>query len=406
VKRGPLRALAARDFALLWTGQTISLFGDGILTVALAWQVLELSSSPGALALVLLARSLPRVVLLVIGGAISDRMSRRVVLLSSDLLQGLAVAGVAVLAGTGHLQLWELVVLAAVTGAGNAFFLPASTALIPELAAGDLLMPANSLTSSSRLLAEDMLGPAIGGVLVSAIGTTWAMGIDALSFAVSVATLLLIRSRSQVPSPTSGVLDAVREGFAYARSRPWIWVSLISVGTIGNFLVFGPLPVLLPLLIRGPLGGGARALGFVFGAFGLGAVVATTYFGTVGQPRRQITTMYIGWFISSIALAGLFIAPNVPAAIALLFCCGFAGEGAELVWTTLLQELVPGEILGRIVAMDYLVSLSLQPAGIALAGPAAAILGAGGVFLAGGLISGGSVAIGLFRPGVRDSERT
>jgi MFS family permease len=405
MKIGALRPLGQRDFALLWTGQTISLFGDGILTVALAWQVLQLSSSPVALAGVLLARSVPRVVLLVVGGAISDRMSRRLVLLTSDLVQGVAVGIVTVLGATGHLQLWELAILGAVTGAGSAFFLPASTAVIPQLVSPDLLMAANSLSSSSRLLAEQLLGPALGGVLVAAAGTTWALGLDAASFAVSIATLLLIRARPEVTTASSGVLGAVREGFSYARSKPWIWITLISVGTVGNFLAYGPLPVLLPLLVRGPLGGGPRGLGLVFAALGFGGLVSAGIFGTFGQPRRRITAMYAGWGTSCLALAGLYFAPSVAAAMVLMFLCGFSGEGAQLVWVTLLQELVPGEMLGRIVAMDWLVSLGLQPVGIALAAPAAAVLGAGGVFLAGGLISAGAVGLGLLRPGVRDPER-
>lgn len=405
MKIGALRPLAQRDFALLWSGQTISLFGDGILTVALAWQVLQLSSSAVALAGVLLARSFPRVVLLIVGGAISDRMPRRLVLLTSDLVQGVAVGIVAVLSATGHLQLWELAILGAVTGAGSAFFLPASTAVIPQLVAPDLLMAANSLSSSSRLLAEDLLGPALGGVLVAAVGTTWAFGLDAASFAVSVATLISIRARPEVSTPASNLLGAVREGFRYARSQPWIWITLISVGTVGNFLAYGPLPVVLPLLVRGPLDGGARGLGLLFASLGLGGLVSAGLFGSLGQPRRRITAMYAGWGTSCLALAGLYFAPNVAAAMALMLLCGFSGEGAQLVWVTLLQELVPGDMLGRIVAMDWLVSLGLQPAGIALAAPAAAILGAGGVFLVGGLISAGGVVLGLFQPGVREPER-
>jgi MFS family permease len=403
--RGPLRPLGERDFALLWTGQTISLFGDGILTVALAWQVLQLSSSPVALAGVLLARSIPRVVLLVVGGAISDRMSRRLVLLTSDLVQGIAVGMVAVLSASGHIELWELAILGAITGAGSAFFLPASTAVIPQLVDPDLLMAANSLSSSSRLLAEQLLGPALGGVLVAAVGTTWAFGLDAASFAVSVATLVMIRARPEVRTPTTSVLGSVREGFAYARNLPWIWITLVSVGTVGNFLAYGPLPVLLPLLVRGPLNGGAGGLGLVFASLGLGGLVSAGLFGTLGQPRRKITAMYAGWGVSCLALAGLYFVPNVATAMVLMFLCGFSGEGAQLVWVTLLQELVPGEMLGRIVAMDWLVSLGLQPAGIALAAPAAAVLGAGGVLLAGGLVSAGAVSIGLFRPGVRDPEQ-
>jgi MFS family permease len=123
-----LSPLAERDFRLLWAGQTVSLVGDGITTIALAWQTYELTRSPVSLSVVLLARSVPMLVLLLIGGAVSDRLPRRAVMLASDVVRGATVGAIALLSAGGILELWHLVVLAALFGAADAFFQPAYSA--------------------------------------------------------------------------------------------------------------------------------------------------------------------------------------------------------------------------------------------------------------------------------------
>src|ERR1035437_7439670 len=128
-----LRPLRARDFALLWSGQSVSLVGDGIFTVALALEALRLSSGPSALAYVLAARALPMVLLLFISGAITDRPPRRSILLGSDLVRGVTVAVIAVLTAANALEVWQLVVMSAIFGCADAFFMPAATAIVPEL---------------------------------------------------------------------------------------------------------------------------------------------------------------------------------------------------------------------------------------------------------------------------------
>jgi MFS family permease len=165
-----LTPLAERDFRLLWAGQTVSLVGDGITTIALAWQTYELTRSPVALSLVLLARSVPMLVLLLIGGAVSDRLPRRAVMLSSDLVRGATVGAIAILSASGLLEVWHLVVLAGVFGAADAFFQPAYSAIFPDLLPKGLLVQANSLTSATRPVTLFLAGPALGGLLVERSG--------------------------------------------------------------------------------------------------------------------------------------------------------------------------------------------------------------------------------------------
>src|SRR3712207_1008718 len=141
---GILRPLRIRDFALLWTGLSISLLGDGIYFVAIAWQVYELSNAPTALSIVGLAWAVPAVLFMLIGGVLSDRFERRKVMIASDLIRGVAVAGIGILSFTGALELWHVVALVAVWGIGEALFGPALGALVPDIVPGEQIVQANS----------------------------------------------------------------------------------------------------------------------------------------------------------------------------------------------------------------------------------------------------------------------
>src|SRR5687768_4102383 len=224
-------ALRHRDFRLLWTGQTISLIGDGLFKVAITWQALELGTGAGALAVVTIARSIPRLAFLLIGGTVSDRVPRRTVMLVADVIQMVGVGAIALLVATGDVELWHLAGLAALVGLAQAFYLPSISAITPELVPTDDLIQANALRSGSQMLAYDFIGPALGGVLVATLGTAAAFGINALSFAVSALALLAIRSRPERPidDRKRNLGSELMEGLRYARRQPWLWISLIVV---------------------------------------------------------------------------------------------------------------------------------------------------------------------------------
>jgi hypothetical protein len=403
---GLLRPLAVRDFRLLWTGQTVSLLGDGLLTVALPWQALQLSPHPATLALVLLARAGPRSLLLLFAGVVTDRVSRRRLMLAADAVQGLAVGVLALLAAAGQLRLWQLVALAAVNGAAGAFFFPASTALLPALVPAVLLLPANALHSSSRLLAAQLAGPALGGLLVAAAGTAWAFGLDALSFGASMATLAAMRvTETRAPGDARpGLLREVGEGLRFTRSLPWLWVSLLLAAAV-NLLVGGPLGPTVPLLARDGLGTGAGGLGLLWAGYGVGGALAVLLAGQAGTPGRPVVALYGAWGLTGLATAGLGLAPGLGVAVGLFAAAGFLAELSNLLWTTLVQQQVPARVLGRVSSVDWLLSLSLLPLGIAAAGPAATAVGARAVLVGGGLASAVLVGAVLLLPGVREPDR-
>ena len=255
-----LQPLRQRDFALLWSGMTISMLGDGVYFVAIAWQVLRISNSPAALSVVGVAWTAPQVLFLLVGGVISDRVDRRAVMLGADVVRMVAIASLGALSLSGSLELWHVIALVAFYGAGEAFFMPAFGAIVPEIVPRDQLVQANSLDQFVRPVAFRLLGPAIGGVMVALWGPGRAFLIDAATFALSALCILLMRAR---PRPTRD--DAERSiraeivaGFGFVRSHTWLWGTL-SAAALAQLCFAGPLQVLVPVVVRNNIGGGAGA---------------------------------------------------------------------------------------------------------------------------------------------------
>ena len=403
---GIFRPLAIRDYGLLWTGLTVSLVGDGIYTVTIAWQVYELSNAPTALAVVGAAWMAPQVLLLLVGGAISDRVDRRQVMMLSDAIRGAAVAGMGVLAVTGALELWHVICLVAVYGVGNALFTPAFTALVPQIVPSELLLQANSLGQFVRPLAVRFLGPALGGWLIAAFGPGVAFLTDAASFAASATAILLMRTRPKpAEGPRRSLSRDVQEGFSFVRSQPWLWGTLVAV-TIAMLFFLGPVYVLMPYVVKNSLGGGADGLGLVFAAGGAGAIVASVVLGQRKLPRRPITALYVAWALSAFALMGYALATELWHAMAVSFVSVAALTTGGILWSTVLQRLVPEGMLGRVSSIDWLLSFGLAPLSYALTGPIADALGAEETLLQAGAISGCVLlAFLVLLPGIRRVER-
>ena len=235
-----LSPLRHRDFRVLWTGMAVSLLGDGIFLVAVAWQAYLLWNAPAALALVGIGMTVPTVAFLLPGGVVSDRLDRRLVMLSADAVRALAVGILAVLALTSSLRFWELVALVGLYGAGSAFFIPAFDAIVPDLLPPDDLAAANSLDQFVRPIALRLAGPAIGGWLVG-MGTGVAFAVNAASFGASAIAVLLMRPPArpwrETPEPA---LRAVKQGLRFVRRRVWLWGTLLSAALA--YLVFLGLP--------------------------------------------------------------------------------------------------------------------------------------------------------------------
>ena len=399
-----MAALAHRDFALLWSGQAISLVGDGIFTVTLALEALHLDPRPLALSAVLAARLVPTVLLLLLGGVIVDRMPRRLAMLISDGTRGLAVAVIAVLVWTGQAQLWQLIVMSVVFGTADALFFPAETAVIPELLPSELLVQGSALNRLSQTVAMSLVGPALGGLLVGAFGTGWGFAIDALSFAISGAALVAIRARSRPEPSGHSLLTEALDGLRYVRSQPWFWATLVAAG-LANFAAFSPLSVTVPLLVRHVLNGTASALGLVLAAGGLGGAITSLLLARLGAPRRRITAMVVGWSLSGASMVIVGLAPEIWMAGLGQFLVWAGLVYGNTIWSALMQDQVPANLLGRASSVDWLVSICLSPLGMLVAGFVAGIIGVRNTIVAGGIFAT-FMSLALFIPGVRDPEKT
>jgi len=389
--------LEEREFRLLWLGQATSALGSSLVPVALAFAVIDLTGSASALGLVLSAALVSRIVLLLVGGVVADRLPRQNVMLGADLLRTASQGVVAVLLISGHAQVWELVVLIALFGAGDAFFAPASTGLIPETVQADRLQQANALMSLSRSVAL-VAGPTISGLLVAGIGPGWVFAIDAATFAVSSSSLACLRLPQSVSeAPRATVLVELRDGYREVRSRTWVWATVVRF-SISN-LAIAPLFVLGPFVAEESFGG-ATAWGLIGTAGGIGAVLGDAV-ALRFRPRRPLL---IGGLAASLwALEPAVLARPFPAAVvAIAAALGFGGSGfSNALWFTALQERIPRRALSRVSSFDWLGSIAFQPAGFALAGPAAAAIGVSATLLASAAVQASACLAVSLAPSVR-----
>jgi MFS family permease len=392
-----LGALEEGEFRLLWLGQATSSFGSSLVPVALAFAVIGLTGSKTALGLVLSAGLVSRVILLLLGGVVADRLQRRRVMLAADLLRAGTQGLVAVLLLSGEARVWHLLVLFALFGAGDAFFSPASTGLVPETVSPGRLQQANALMSLSRSTAW-VVGPALAGLIVSAAGPGWAFAIDSGTFAVSSLSLALLRpSGNVIGAPRAGVLAELRGGWREVRSRAWVWVTIVRF-SISN-LAIAPLFVLGPFVAQHSLGG-AKAWGLIATCAGIGAVVGDAATLRL-RPRRPLVAG--GFAVSLWALEPALLARPFPIwTVAAAAVLGFAGMSfSNALWFTALQQRIPREALSRVSSYDWLGSLVFQPAGFALAGLAAAAIGTSATLLAAAAVQA-SACIGVaLTPAVR-----
>jgi len=398
-----LRALRHRDFRLLWSAQAVSLGGDGIYLVAIAWLVYDISNQPGALAVVGFAWTVPQVAGLLLSGVLSDRVERRRLLVIADLIRCAAIGAIAALAYAGSARIWHLVLLVAVYGLGQALFQPAYTAIVPEVVPREELLQANALREVLEPLGMRFAGPALGGALIAVFGVGTAFLVDAATFAVSALLVVGISARPPPRSAPDSIWRDLGEAFAYVRAHAWLWGTLVGAAL---FLLFtlGPFEVLLPYIIRNDLGGGAAVFGTVLAAGGAGSIFGAVLMGRSGLPRRHVTFMWSAWCVGDLLFIALAFAESAWLMCLVSFVNFALGTAALVVWNTLMNTLVPRELLGRVSSFDWFVSFGLTPLSFAITGPVAGLIGARETLALAGAL-GAMTFLFMFIPGVRAPER-
>jgi MFS family permease len=401
--------LAGRDFRLLFAGRCVSLLGDGAFLVALAWQAYTISGTPSALSLLGIAMTVPLIALLLFGGVVSDRHSRRRVMLLADAMRAVLLALLGALALLGTLRLWQMMVVVALYGAAQAFFDPASDAILPELLADSQLGEANALEQVARPLALRLAGPALGGVLVGVLGPGSAFLADGATFIVSAASLWAMSASAAARAPALepqldlAIDGQLREGFSYVRRHVWLWGTFASAG-IAYLLFMGPTEVLLPFMVKHVLGGNGVQLGLVLGAGGLGSVACALAMLHSGLPSRSLTFIYLVWALATLAVAGYGLATAIWQLMLASLAFNLLETAGTIVWATLKQRHVPSHMLGRISSLDWLISIGLLPVSFALTAPLSAMFGARATLVGAGLMGAAATLGGLALPGMRAVE--
>ncbi len=372
VKGGYLAILRQRDFALFFSATTASTLGSAVVPVALTFALLALGYSATTIGSVLAAQTAPTVILMLASGVIGDRWPRRRLMMSADILRCASQATLAFLLASGHPSLPALLGLAACVGVGNAFYGPAESGLIPEVAGPERIREANSLLSISGSLSA-VLGPSLGGLLVALGNAPIAIGLNALTYAISATCLASMRLTAHERKHSVSFLEDLKLGWQEFGQHRWLQLVTAQYGLL-NLAAFAPFFVLGPVLF-GSLPNGARLWGLVASATGVGGMVGGLLIFRF-RPLRPLVAFELAAALLTTPLVLLaFHTPVLPLAI------GSAMFGAALtvlnvtVQTTI-QERIPEEVLSRVNSLFSLVATGLSPIGFALCGPVAHLIGA------------------------------
>ena len=390
---GPLRS---RPFVLLLTGRTISMAGNAIAPIGLAFAVLGLTGSGGDLGLVMAARTVPQVLFLLFGGVIADRFPRRVTLMVAAAAACLTQASAATLLLTGVARVWQLAVIEALNGTASALLFPASQSAIPQTVPAQHLASANALFRLGRN-STMVLGATAGGLIVAALGPGPAIAVDAATFGLS---LLLYAGLRLAPvraddAPSPSMTRELAEGWRDFRSRRWLWMIVVQFCFVNAAMSAG-FEVLGPVMAERRLGG-AGPWGLIVAANATGMVLGSIVLIWL-RARRPLLAGNTGMLcmLPCFALLGLGapVAWLVPVA-------ALAGLGLELFgvnWDLTMQREIPPDRLGRVYAYDAVGSFVCLPIGQALAGPAQSVFGlSGAIWVAGAVIGVSTLAIYALR---------
>ncbi len=391
----PWQVLQQRDFGLFWLSLLFSAVGSQISTVAVAWQVYEITNSPFQLGLTGLFRALPVMILSLPGGVLADRMDRRKLLIITQSLAALLALALGLLTSTGEIRVWHIYTVTFLSGAVGIFDAPARTAMIPALVSAEQLASAYALNITWRQIAT-LGGPFIGGVVISVLGISPAYYIDAGSFLAVIICLAFMRrqvkpAREEKESP----LQSVRAGFNFIRENSVI-LGLMSMDTCVQF--FGAYRSMMPAFARDILGTGPAGLGALLGVPALGALAGSGMVLAAGNPRRKgrliigVTLLYTIGLIC-FALSRSLTLSLLIVSLLIVFCLGLVDAVGETLRDTLVQLTTPDRMRGRVKSFDQVFMSAGTYVGHAQMGTAAMFVGVPGALILGGCLGSAAVLL-------------
>ena len=399
-----LSSLRHRNYRLFFSGQLISLIGTWMDTVAESWLVYRLSHSALLLGLAAFASQIPVFLLAPFGGVIADRFDRRKVVIWTQSLSAVLAMALAILTLTHVVTIWEVIVLAALLGFVNAVDLPARQAFIVDMVSRDDMMNAIAL-NSSMFNGARVIGPAVAGIVVAAIGEGWCFFANAISFIAVITGLVMMdtKPRQRTAHQTSA-LSQVKEGFQFVLQNQPIHVLLMLLGVVSLFGM--SYSVLMPIFADQILHGGARTLGILMGSSGTGALGGALLLAS----KREVKGLGT-WIMFAACGFGLFIGLFAASRLMWLSCLLLLGAGFSMMVqmsssNTLIQSMVPDHLRGRVMSIYAMTFMGMAPIGSLISGTLAHHITAPyTVMLGGAACVAGGIAFGFVLPSIRPAAR-
>lgn len=422
LRAGPLRL---RDFRLLIAGQMVSTVGDMFYAVALPWFVLSSGGTPRDLGIVLAAYGIPRAASVLLGGALSDRVQPRRMMLLADIARALLMGVLAAIVLLNMHTLWILCAIAAPLGAFEGIFLPASSAMLPSILEDNDLQAGNAINMATVQVSV-LAGPSVGGAIVASVRSGVAFAIDAATFVVSALALAGMRGKraaaqvvgnsatsaeagaEAIPAETSAD-DAVQASTEQEPKTFWALLRTsrllqtgLAVSVVGNLAFGGLIEVALPDLAHGPLHAGATGFGLMLSTFGAGALIGSLIGGTMGKlPRRGLIALLVS------LLQGIFVAATpftggLTGAAITMGAWGLVNSISNVLLITLLQQRMPRALIGRIMGAFMFANFGLYPISVAVGGLVVDRFGPAILFPVTGGMLFVAIVYGLFQPELRN----
>lgn len=390
-----LRVFHHRNFRLFYLGQLVSLAGTWMQAVAQDWLILELTNDPVALGIVAAAQFLPVMVLGLFGGLAADALPKRLGLLCTQT----GALALALVLGTlvlmGHVQVWQVMVMAFLLGIINAFDMPIRQSFVVEMVGREDIASAVALNSAAFNAAR-IIGPAIAGLLIGFIGLAPLFLINALSYLLPITGYLRMDVQELIPvvrrhvdHTVGAVIDSLVEGLRYVRATPIILLCIVMIGTVSAVAL--NFPVLGPLVARDILGGGAETYGFLMAAAGVGSLISALMLAFGG--RATLGRVFIGSALLGVAVAGVGLSSMLPVSILLMAIVGWSTVAMGATTNTIIQLTVPDDLRGRVMSVYTTVFAGATPIGSILAGVLAATLGVAATLLLAGTVTTGATVI-------------
>lgn len=366
--RSPMRL---PDFRAFWIGQLFVMLGGQFFFIALTWLVLIVTGTGTELGTVLMVNAIPRAVLMLVGGAVSDRFAPRSILFGTAVLRTLLTVVLTLLITEGQATFLSLIIIAGFGGLSDAFFMPASMAILPRLVSPPQLASANAFSQGAEQLTS-IIGPALAGWSIGAFGLELTFGINVLFFAVGSFLLLFIRRSSPAGQPDpqadrQNILESIREGIQYAWRDPVLRLCLLIVAAL-NFAMIGPALVGGAKLADLRFGSDASVFGNIIAVYGVGALIGVVASGALGIPRQPGRMLAGLGLILAGCLFGFGVLENLWLIYVVALVMGLGGGYASIAATVWLQARTEARLQGRVMSLLMFAAMALDPFSQAVSG--------------------------------------